>query len=90
MTSAHAGLADAALDVVDDALRTSASTFRSPRMFDAEKTDAVAGSVHCNPVKSMRNSALTLAALIGGPMNLTPGTLAETLPYRSNLVALRR
>ena len=32
-------------DPVDEALRQSASTFRSPRMFDANDTDAIDGCV---------------------------------------------
>ena len=64
------------LDSVDDALRQSASTFRSPRMFDADDTDAIDGNVRWKPVKSMWISAMTLAALIGGPLAFTWDALA--------------
>ena len=63
-------------DTVDEALRQSASTFRSPRMFDADDTDAIVGSVRWKPVKSLWISAMTLAALIGGPLFFTWGALA--------------
>src|SRR5215470_10058243 len=56
------------VDTVDEALRQSASTFRSPRMLDADDTDAIGGSVRWKPVKSIWISAMTLAALIGGPL----------------------
>jgi fatty-acid desaturase len=69
-------LTDTTLDPVDDALRTSASMFRAPRMFDADDTDAVAGVVRWKPVKSLWISMMTLAALIGGPLAFTPGALA--------------
>jgi stearoyl-CoA desaturase (delta-9 desaturase) len=63
------------LDTVDEALRQSASTFRSPRMFDTDDTDAIDGSVRWKPVKSIWISAMTLTALIGGPLAFTWGAL---------------
>jgi fatty-acid desaturase len=63
-------------DPVDEALRQSASTFRSPRMFDANDTDAIDGCVRWKPVKSIWISAMTLAALIGGPLAFTWDALA--------------
>jgi fatty-acid desaturase len=71
-TDARAG----AVDPVDDALRQSASTFRSPRMFDADVTSAIDGSVRWKPAKSLWISAMTAAALIGGPLAFTWGALA--------------
>ena len=67
---------DAERDPVDEALRQSASTFRSPRMFDADDTDAIDGSVRWKPVKSIWISAMTLATLIGGPLAFTWDALA--------------
>lgn len=55
-------------DLVEAALLSSQSTLRSPRMFDAEATSAMAGTVHWQPAKSLWISGMTLAALIGGPM----------------------
>ena len=53
-----------AIDTVDEALRRSDSTFRSPRMFDADDTDAVDGSVHWKPVKWLWISGMTVAAAL--------------------------
>jgi fatty-acid desaturase len=60
-----------AVDPVEQALDRSESTFRSPRMFDAETTDAVAGTVHWKPAKSLWISAMTGIALVGGPVWFT-------------------
>ena len=57
-----------AFDAVEAALVRSESTFRSPRMFDAEATDAVAGTVHWKPVKSLWISSMTCIGLVGGPI----------------------
>jgi stearoyl-CoA desaturase (delta-9 desaturase) len=64
------------VDPVDEALRQSASTFRSPRMFDAEATNAIDGEVRWKPVKSLWISSMTVAALVGGPIFFTWGALA--------------
>jgi fatty-acid desaturase len=64
------------VDVVDEALRRSESTFRSPRMYDAADTDAIGGSVRWKPVKSLWISTMTLAAVLGGPFAFTWGALA--------------
>ena len=72
-----AGEARAAVtDAIDDALRQSAGTFRSPRMFDTEATSAVAGTVRWKPVKSLWISAMTVAAVAGGPLAFTWDALA--------------
>jgi stearoyl-CoA desaturase (delta-9 desaturase) len=55
-------------DPVDEALARSASTYRSPRMFDGDDTDAVKGEVRWRPGKSLWISTMTAAALIGGPL----------------------
>jgi stearoyl-CoA desaturase (delta-9 desaturase) len=64
------------VDPVEEALRQSASTFRSPRMFDAEATDAIDGFVRWKPVKSLWISSMTLVALVGGPIFFTWDALA--------------
>ena len=58
---------DTLVDLVDEALARSESTFRSPRMFDARDTDAVEGVVRWKPVKSLWISAMTVVALLAGP-----------------------
>jgi len=63
-------------DPVDEALENSASSLRSPRMFDADDTSALEGSVHWKPAKSIWISGMTLTALIGGPIYFTWGALA--------------
>jgi fatty-acid desaturase len=61
---------------VEQALQQSEGMFRTPRMFEDDGTDAVAGSVHWYPKKSLWISAMTLTALIGGPLYFTWGALA--------------
>ena len=63
-------------DLIDQALVESAGTFRSPRMFDAEDTSAVSGTVSWKPVKSLWLSAMTVWALVGGPIWFSWGALA--------------
>jgi stearoyl-CoA desaturase (Delta-9 desaturase) len=63
-------------DLIDEALQTSMSTLRSPRMFDADDTSALEGSVHWKPGKSLWISGMTLTALVGGPIFFTWGALA--------------
>src|SRR4051812_2511005 len=70
-TSRAAAARELPIDPIDDALRQSASTFRSPRMLDADDTDAMVGSVRWKPVKSLWISTMTAAALIGGPLAFT-------------------
>jgi len=59
---------DDAVDPIDAALANSASTFRSPRMFDTDDTSAIEGTVHWRPTKSLWVSTMTLTAVIGGPI----------------------
>src|SRR5262245_57848005 len=61
---------------VEEALESSESTLRSPRMFDADDTSATLGDVRWKPAKSAWISAMTLAALIGGPLFFSWGALA--------------
>lgn len=66
-------------DLVEAALRSSQSTLRSPRMFDAQGTSAVSGTVHWHPAKSLWISGMTVAALIGGPIFFSWSALALSL-----------
>ncbi|MGE0852960.1 MAG: acyl-CoA desaturase [Hyphomicrobiaceae bacterium] len=75
-------------DPVDEALSRSESTFRSPRMFDAEATDAAAGSVHWKPVKSLWISGMTFVALVGGPIFFTWGAFVLFLATTAATVCL--
>src|SRR5882672_1515251 len=63
-------------DAVDEALRRSESTFRSPRMVDADDTDAVEGVVRWKAGKSIWISAMTVAGLVGGPFFFSWSALA--------------
>lgn len=63
------------LDPVDAALQSSQSSLRTPRMFDAQDTSAIDGSVHWKPAKSLWISGMTLTALVTGPMFFTLGAL---------------
>ena len=80
--------AGAAADPVEAALEASQSTFRSPRMFDAEDTDAVEGRVRWMPRKSLWISGMTIAALIGGPIWFTWGALLLFLATTAVTVCL--
>src|SRR5262245_57813902 len=62
---------DGAIDPVDQALQRSESTFRSPRMVDADDTSAIEGVVCWKPVKSIWISAMTLVGVIGAPLTAT-------------------
>jgi fatty-acid desaturase len=75
-------------DPVDEALARSESTFRSPRMFDAQETDATEGIVRWKPVKSLWIGSMTLTALIGGPMYFTWGALALFVATTATTVCL--
>ena len=75
-------------DAIDDALTQSQSSLRSPRMVDGVATDAVAGTVHWRPVKSAWITAMTLAALIGGPLTFTWDAFALFLATAALTVCL--
>lgn len=60
---------------VEAALQQSAGMFRSPRMYEGDGADAVAGHVRWKPAKSLWIGGMTFAALIGGPFTATPGAL---------------
>jgi fatty-acid desaturase len=81
---AEAGLADP----IDAALQSSQSSLRSPRMFDAADTSAVDCSVHWKPVKYLWISAMTLTALIGGPLTFGWDALALCLAMMATTVCL--
>jgi stearoyl-CoA desaturase (Delta-9 desaturase) len=80
--------ANVAADPVDEALARSEGSLRSPRMFDADDTDAIAGVVRWKPIKSLWISAMTLAALIGGPIHFTWSALALFLVTTATTVCL--
>jgi fatty-acid desaturase len=61
---------------VEEALKSSQSTLRAPRMFDADDSCAMEGAVRWKPAKSIWISAMTLTALVGGPIFFTWGALA--------------
>ena len=79
---------DAARDPVEEALRQAHSSLRSPRMLELADTSAVAGSVHWAPVKSLWISAMTLAAVVGGPMFFSWDALALFLATTAATVCL--
>src|SRR5262249_21637335 len=65
----------ASFDPVDNALQRAEGTFRTVRVDDDNCTDAIDGSVHWKPIKSLFISAMTLVALLGGPIFFTWGAL---------------
>jgi fatty-acid desaturase len=76
MTVAGFALREDTLDPVDEALQRSESSLRSPRMFDADGTNAVDGSVRWKPTKSIWIGSMTLIGLIGAPLTFTWSALA--------------
>jgi fatty-acid desaturase len=74
-------------DAVDEALRRSESTFRSPRMVEATDTSAVAGTVHWRPAKSLWISAMTLTGL-AAPFFFTWGALLVFLATATVTICL--
>ena len=77
-----------AFDPVEDALVRSESTFRAPRMLDADATDAVTGTVHWKPIKSLWISAMTGIALLAGPIYATWDAVALFLVTTAVTVCL--
>ncbi len=75
-------------DQIDAALARSESTFRSVRMVDDAATDACAGHVRWNPVRSLWISSVTLVALIGGPICFTTGAFVLFLVTTATTVCL--
>jgi fatty-acid desaturase len=63
-------------DAVDQALQRSESTFRSPRMVDADDTDGVEGVVRWKAGKSLWISTMTIVGLLGGPFFFSWSALA--------------
>jgi fatty-acid desaturase len=88
MTLAQPEPRSAAEDPVDQALQLSEGTFRCVRMRDAEDTDAVSGTVSWKPTKSLWISAMTLAALLGGPLFFTWGALVLFIATTATTVCL--
>ena len=75
-------------DRIDEALQNAEGTFRSLRMAEDEDTSAVEGEVYWKPAKSLWISAMTLAALVGGPLAFTWGALALFLVATAVTVCL--
>jgi fatty-acid desaturase len=75
-------------DTVDDALTRSASSHRSPRMFDLAGTDSVSGKVQWKPIKSFWISTLYLAFVFGGLHFFTWGAFALFLASTGVTVCL--
>jgi stearoyl-CoA desaturase (delta-9 desaturase) len=73
---------------VEEALKASESTFRSPRMFDADETSATLGTVRWKPAKSIWISAMTLTAVFGGPIAFTWDAVALFLVATAITVCL--
>jgi len=88
MRGVDAASAAAAPDSIDAALQNAEGTFRSPRMAEAADTSAVEGEVRWKPVKSAWISAMTLVALIGGPLSFTWGAFALFLATTAVTVCL--
>jgi fatty-acid desaturase len=75
-------------DSVEQALQSSLSTLRSPRMFDADDSSAIEGTVHWKATKSIWISAMTVIALLGGPNFFTWGALGLFLVTTAATVCL--
>jgi fatty-acid desaturase len=78
----------AGVDWIEGALQRAEGTFRCVHMHDDGDTDAVSGSVHWQPVKSLWISTTTLTALIAGPMFFSRGALALFLVTTAVTVCL--
>ena len=78
----------ATADPIDLALAQSQNMYRTPRMFDGNETDAVAGQVRWSPFKSLWISAMSLAALVGGPLTFSWDALALCLATSGLTVCL--
>lgn len=63
-------------EAVEHALAQSEGMFRSPRMFEADQTDATRGRVHWHPQKSLWISLMTGIAVGLGPIYFTWGAFA--------------
>jgi fatty-acid desaturase len=73
-------------DPVDHALQLSEGTFRCVRMHDSHDSDAFSGTVSWKPAKSLWISAMTIAALLGGPLFFTWGALVLFLATTATTV----
>ena len=88
MTPQAATYLNAAMEAISDpgrptaveaALATSQGGLRTVRMFEADGTDAVNGTVRWKPAKSLWIGAMSAAALIGGPLTVTSSAVAVFL-----------
>ncbi len=73
---------------VEAALAGSQNMFRSPRMFEADATDATRGTVRWKPAKSIWIGAMTAVALIAGPLTASWGAFALFLVTSAITVCL--
>ena len=73
---------------VEQALATSLSMVRSPRMYEDAATSAVAGTVRWKPAKSIWIGSMTTAAVVAGPFTLTPGAFALFLAATAATICL--
>ena len=70
--SAQSANAHPTFDAIEAALSEAASTHRSPRMLEGlDGADAVTGSVHWAPAKSLWITSMWLGAIFGGPLFFT-------------------
>jgi len=75
-------------DPIGAALDQSQGMFRTPRIFDADDTGAVAGTVRWSPVKSLWIGPMTIVALVGGPLYCSWSALALFLATSAVTVCL--
>lgn len=75
-------------DPVEQALVSSQSSLRSPRMREHNQTDAIHGSVGWAPVKSLWIGTMTLVALVAGPLTVTLDAFALFLVTTATTVCL--
>ena len=70
--NAQSANAHPTFDAIETALSEAASTHRSPRMLEElNGADAVTGSVHWAPAKSLWITSMWLGAIFGGPLFFT-------------------
>ena len=75
-------------EAVEAALAASQSMLRSPRMFEDDGTDAIAGTVHWKPAKSLWIGAMTAVAAIGGPLTASWSAVALFLVTTATTICL--
>ena len=73
---------------VEAGLAAAQGGLRTVRMFEADGTDAVSGTVRWKPAKSLWIGAMTAAALIGGPLTISPSAPALFLTTTAATICL--